>query len=110
MTNKQIAAKIRKLGKKNGLTNDRQITMRAGCYADTILNIESLKTAPRIDTLSKFSRAFGVGIEDLIYDRSEVQMELSAFIADFSERELLELIVYAKMMRKEKNNKMPKAA
>lgn len=103
MTNKQIANRIRLIGNKNGLVNDTQITKKAGYYADTIKNIEQVKTSPRLDTLSKFADALGVGIEDLIYDRTDADIELSKILRNLSEYEKTELVVYARMLLREKN-------
>ena len=87
--NRQIIDKIRELGKARGLTNDAQITKAAGVSPVMLIDMKSLKTSPRLDTLDKFANALGVSVSDLIYDDSELQAkdqlsaELMAVIDDW---------------------------
>lgn len=102
-TNTQIADKIRRYGRLVGLDNDFQITKKAGCYSSTIADIVRLKTAPRLDTLCKFADLLGITVEDLIYDRTDADVNLSRLINQLSEYEKTKVAVYIEMMVAEKN-------
>jgi len=111
LNNKQIVEKIRTFGKKTGLNTDMAICEKCDfTNRAQIRNMLSIKTAPQLDTLNKFARGLGVEIEDLIYDRTDADIELSQLLAGLSEFEKTEVIVYIRMMRKEKNKEISKAA
>lgn len=111
LNNKQIQSRIRCFAKKNGLDSDAAICKKCELENRAILGqFDRLKNMPRLDTLSKFAKGLGVQIEDLIYDRTDADMELSQLLANLSEFEKTEVIVYIRMMRKEKNKEISKAA
>ncbi len=111
LDNKAIEEKIRALGKKAGLHTDMAICEKCNFSTRTQLGkMGQLKTAPQLDTLEKFAKGLGVQIEDLIYDRTDADIELSKILPQLSEYEKTEVVVYAKMIIKEKNAKTQKAA
>ena len=111
LDNKAIENKIRALGKKTGLNTDMAICEKCNFSTRTQLGkMGQLKTAPQLDTLAKFAKGLGVQIEDLIYDRTDADIELSQLLAGLSEFEKTEVIVYIRMRRKEKNKEISKAA
>ena len=111
LSNKEIVERIRHLGKKVGLTSDFAICRQCQFENRAVLGkIDTLKTAPRLDTLEKFASGLGVAIEDLVYSRTEADMELSRTVSQLTEYEKTEVVVYAKMIIKEKNEKAKKVA
>lgn len=111
LSNKQIQEKIRYFGAKAGLKSDNAICKHCEFNDATMIGkIDKLKTAPQLDTLNKFARGLGVEIEDLIHSRTDADLELSRLLAGLSEYEKTEVIVYIRMMRKEKNKEISKAA
>ena len=63
LSNKEIVERIRHLGKKVGLTSDFAICRQCQFENRAVLGkIDTLKTAPRLDTLEKFANGLGVAI------------------------------------------------
>ncbi len=111
ISNAQIVNRIRTIAQKLSIQSDSEICRRCGFEGRSqIRNILIAKTAPQLDTLGKFARGLGVQIEDLIYDRTDADMEMSRLWAGLSEYEKMEAIVYVKMNQREKNTKNNKAA
>lgn len=111
LDNKQIQAKIRNTAKHVGLESDLAICQRCGFENRSVLGkFGNLKTAPRLDTLDKFARGLGVRVEDLIYNRSDADMEMSRYWDELSEYEKMETVVWIKMQLREKNKKKQSVA
>ncbi len=111
LDNKQIVEKIRKFGTAVGLLSDTAICKQCNISNRMVFNgIMNAKNTPQLGTLAKFAKGLGVQIEDLIYDRSDADREISRLIVDLSDYEKTEVVVYIKMMLKEKNKEIPKAA
>ncbi len=97
--NKFIQARIREIGRRVGLGSDNAICRRCGFNDATMIGkIGQLKTSPQLDTLQKFANGLGCTIEDLIYNRSDVDVDLSAQIAQMTEYQKLQMVVFAKML------------
>lgn len=102
--NKQIQERIRHFGKNAGLKSDNAICKQCKFNDATMIGkLDKMKTAPQLDTIAKFAEGLGVQIEDLIYDRTDADRELSKWVAKLTEYEKTEVVVYIKMMLKEKN-------
>ena len=111
LNNKQIQERIRFYGKKLGLDSDLAICDRCKFENRAVLGkFESLKTAPRLDTISKFADGLGVQIEDLIYNRTDADREIANLLSTMTEYEKTEVVVYIRMMLKEKNQEQRKVA
>lgn len=111
ISNKLIVSRIRTLGKKAGMTSDSEICRRCGFDGrGQIRNMLNAKTAPQLDTLDKFATSLGVMIEDLIYDRTDADMEMSQIWGKLSEYDKMETIVWIKMQLREKKQRQSKAA
>lgn len=111
LSNKDIQARIRTIGKKSGFASDRAISRQCGFNDATLIGkMDTVKNTPQIGTLDKFARGLGVRIEDLIYDTTDADREMAGVWANLSEYEKTEIVVYAKMMIKEKNENIKKAA
>lgn len=111
LDNKQIQERIRLFAKRIGLNTDLAICERCQFNNRAVLGqFDRLKNTPRLDTMAKFAKGLGVCIEDLIYDRSDADREISRLIVDLSDYEKTEVVVYIKMMLKEKNKEIRKAA
>lgn len=111
LNNKQIVERIRKFGQMAGLNNDTAVLDK--CDFDNraqLNNMLKIKTAPQLDTLNKFARGLGVQIEDLIYDRTDADMEMARLWIKLTEYEKMETIVYIKMTQREKNTELKQAA
>ena len=104
LNNKQIQERIRYFGEKAGYKSDNAICKRCNFNDATMIGkIDKLKTAPQLDTLDKFAKGLGIDIVDLIINRSDADIELSKLIKTLTEYEKTEVVVYIKMMQKEKN-------
>ena len=111
VSNKLIVSRIRILAKQAGITSDSEVCRRCGFDGrGQIRNMLNAKTAPQLDTLDKFANGLNVRIEDLIYDRTDADMEMSRIWNDLSEYQKMEAIVYVKMQIREKNKPQSKAA
>lgn len=111
LDNKSIVARVRKFGHNIGACSDAAICEKCKIGNRMALkNVSSAKTSPQIGTLDKFARGLGVRIEDLIYDTTDADREMAGVWANLSEYEKTETVVYAKMMIKEKNENIKKAA
>lgn len=109
--NEQIVNRIRQIAGKTGSVSDSEICRLCKFSNRGVLgNILKIKTAPQLDTLDKFARGLNVRIEDLIYDRTDADMEMSRIWNDLSEYQKMEAIVYVKMQIREKNKPQSKAA
>ena len=60
--------------------------------------------------MDKFARGLGVHIEDLVYSRTDADLQMAKLWPDLTEYEKTEAVVYVKMMLKEKNEKAKKVA
>lgn len=111
ISNELIVQRIRILSQRLGITTDSEICRRCKFTNRGVLdNILRIKTAPQLDTLEKFAAGLNVQIEDLIYNRTDADMELSRIWDELSEYEKTEVNVYIKMLLREKNKKTSKAA
>lgn len=109
--NEQIVNRIRQIANKTGPLSDSEICRRCKFNNRAQLgHMLKIKTAPQLDTLDKFARGLNVRIEDLIYDRTDADMEMSRIWNDLSEYQKMEAIVYVKMQIREKNKPQSKAA
>ncbi len=97
--NKFIQRRIRELGRRAGYASDNAICKRCGFNDATMIGkIGQLKTSPQLDTLERFARGLGCAIEDLIYKRGDVDIDLAAQIAQMTEYQKLQMVVFAKML------------
>ena len=111
LNNEHIVNRIRLFAKNDGLSTDSEICRRCGFTNRAQINqMLKLKTAPQLDTLDKFARGLGVRVEDLIYNRSDADMEMSRYWDELSEYEKMETVVWIKMQLREKNKKKQSAA
>ena len=111
LSNKQIQDRIRSLAGKIGLDSDSAICKRCKFENRSVLGqFDRLENTPRLDTLDKFANGLGVGVQDLIYNRTDADMEMSRIWNDLSEYQKMEAIVYVKMQIREKNKPQSKAA
>lgn len=105
LNNVQIVEKVRHLGQLMGLRSDAAICEKCNFSNRTQLGkMSNLKTAPQLDTLAKFADGLGVSVEDLIYNRTDADVELGKIIKGLTEYEKTELIVYAKTQILKKND------
>lgn len=103
LNNAQIVDKIRCFAQKQSITSDSEICRQCGFIGrGQVRNILNTKTAPQLDTINKFAQGLGVRIEDLIYDRTDADMEMARIWDDLTEYEKTETIVYIKMQQREK--------
>jgi len=111
LNNEQIVNRIREIANKAGTISDSEICRRCKfTNRGVINNILKIKTAPQLDTLDKFAAGLGVGVEDLIYDRTDADMEMSQIWGKLSEYDKIETIVWIKMQLREKKQRQSKAA
>lgn len=111
LSNEKIQQKIRKFANDIGLTSDLAICERCNFENRSVLGkFDKLKNTPRLDTLDKFARGLGVRIEDLIYDRTDADMEMARIWDDLTEYEKTETIVWVKVQQRKKNKQQSKAA
>lgn len=111
LNNEQIVNRIRQIATKTGNISDSEICRKCNFSNRGVLgNILKIKTAPQLDTLDKFARGLGVRIEDLIYNRTDADMEMSRYWDELSEYEKMETVVWVKMQLREKNKKKQSAA
>lgn len=111
LNNEQIVNRIRKIATQNGQLSDAEICRRCKINNRSQLgHMTKVKTAPQLDTLDKFARGLGVRIEDLIYNRTDVDIEMSRYWDELSEYEKMETVVWIKMQLREKNKKKQSAA
>lgn len=111
LSNKQIQDRIRSLAGKIGLDSDSAICKQCKFENRSVLGqFDRLKNTPRLDTLDKFAAGLGVGVEDLIYDRTDADMEMSQIWGKLSEYDKMETIVWIKMQLREKKQRQSKAA
>ncbi len=104
LNNEKIIARIRAFGRRAGLNSDNSICDKCKIPNRMIMyGIKNAKTAPRIDTLQKFACGLGVSVEDLIYDRTDADVNLSRLINQLSEYEKTKVAVYIEMLVAEKN-------
>lgn len=62
----KIAENVKKLRAKKGLSLEK-VARLADVSMNTVVKVENGKnTNPKIETLSKIARVFGVGVDDLI--------------------------------------------
>lgn len=88
LNNKQIVNRIRQIATKHGQVSDAEICRQCKIGNRSQLgHMTKVKTAPQLDTLDKFARGLGVAIEDLIYDRTDADMEMSRIWGDLTEYE-----------------------
>ena len=64
----QIASRIREMGLRRGLSRDSMICDAVPIHRNTILDIQNLKTTPRVDTLDKFAKVLNCSVSDIIYE------------------------------------------
>ena len=106
ISNEFIVQRIRILSKRLGITTDSEICRRCEFTNRTqIGNMLKIKTAPQLDTLEKFAKGLNVRIEDLIYNHSDADMALPQVWNELTEYEKTEVIVYIRMLLREKNKK-----
>lgn len=111
LNNTQILDKVRQFGRLAGLDTDAAICEHCGFNNRAVLGkIGIVKTTPQLGTLAKFAQGLGVEIEDLIYNRTEADTEMSRIWRNLSEYEKTEVVVYIKMQQKEKNENIKKTA
>ena len=111
LSNRDIQKKIRDLADKKGLKSDLAICERCCFDNRSVLGkFDKLKSTPRLDTLDKFARGLGVRIEDLIYDRTDADMEMARIWDDLTEYEKMETIVWVKVQQREKNKQKQSTA
>jgi len=111
LNNEQIQQRIKMFGVRQGLNSDNAICRQCKFNDATMLGrLAKLKTAPQLDTLDKFARGLGVRVEDLIYNRSDADMEMSRYWDELSEYEKIETVVWVKMQLREKNKKKQSVA
>ena len=111
LNNEQIQQRIKMFGARQGLNSDNAICRQCKFNDATMIGrLAKLKTAPQLDTLDKFARGLGVRIEDLIYNRTDADMEMSRYWDELSEYEKMETVVWVKMQLREKNKKKQSAA
>lgn len=111
LANDKIQKKIREYANKIGLTSDLAICEKCCFDNRSVLGkFDKLKSAPRLDTLDKFARGLGVRIEDLIYDRTDADMEMARIWDNLTEYEKTETIVWIKFQQREKNKQQSAAA
>ncbi len=111
LNNEQIVKRIRQIANQTEATSDSEICRK--CKFNNraqIGNMLKIKTAPQIDTLDKFARGLGVRIEDLIYDRTDADMEMARIWDDLTEYEKMETIVWVKVQQREKNKQKQSVA
>lgn len=97
--NKFIQRRIREMGRRAGMCSDNAICRACGFNDATMIGkIGQLKTSPQLDTLEKFAAGLGCTIEDLIYQRGDVDVDLAAQIAQMTEYQKLQMVVFAKML------------
>lgn len=105
LNNVQIVEKVRHLGQLMGLRSDAAICDKCKIKNRMVFNgILTAKTTPQLGTLAKFADGLGVSVEDLIYDRTDADVELGKIIKGLTEYEKTELIVYAKTQILKKND------
>lgn len=111
LSNARIQQRIKMFGAKIGLVSDNSICKRCKFNDATMIGrLAKLKTAPQLDTLDKFARGLGVRIEDLIYDRTDADMEMARIWDELSEYEKTETIVWVKVQQREKNKQKQSVA
>ncbi len=99
LDNKLIQAQIREMGRRAGLGSDNAVCRRCGFNDATMIGkIGQLKTSPQLDTLQKFAQGLQCSIEDLIYQRAEVDVDLATQISQMTEYQKLQMVVFAKML------------
>ena len=104
LNNKNIQKRIRQFAQQIGLDSDMAICQKCSFENRSVLGkFDTLKNTPRLDTLDKFARGLGVRIEDLIYDRTEADMEMARIWDNLTEYEKTETIVWVKVQQREKN-------
>ena len=105
LNNVQIVNRIKMFGEKIGLHTDAALCNKCGFTNRMVINnLQSVKTTPQLGTLAKFADGLGVSVEDLIYNRTDADVELGKIIKGLTEYEKTELIVYAKTQILKKNN------
>ena len=111
LSNKDIQKKIRNLADKKGLKSDLAICEQCRFDNRSVLGkFDKLKNTPRLDTLDKFAQGLGCRIEDLIYDRTDADMEMSRIWDELSEYEKTETIIWIKWQQREKNKQKQSVA
>lgn len=111
LDNKQIQNRIRSLAARAGLDSDSALCKRCKFENRSVLGqFDRLKNTPRLDTLDKFAQGLGVRIEDLIYDRTDADMEMARIWDDLTEYEKMETIVWVKVQQREKNKQKQSVA
>lgn len=111
LNNKQIQERIRYFGKNIGLKSDSAICERCKFENRAVLGqFDRLKNMPRLDTIARFADGLGVDIVDLIIDRTDADREITRLLSTMTEYEKTEVVVYIKMMQKEKNQEQRKVA
>lgn len=109
LNNQAIVNRIRGIGHNIGLGSDAAICK--ACDFSTrsqLARMTKLKTAPQLDTLAKFAKGLKCTIEDIVYDRSEADINLSRLIGSLTEYEKTKVVVYVEMLIAEKNKKEKK--
>lgn len=111
LNNKQIQERIRYFGKNIGLGSDSAICERCKFENRAVLGqFDRLKNTPRLDTIAKFADGLGVDIIDLIINRTDADREIANLLSTMTEYEKTEVVVYIRMMLKEKNQEQRKVA
>lgn len=111
LNNKQIQERIRYFGNAAGFKSDNAICKQCRFNDATMIGkIDKLKTAPQLDTLDKFAKGLGISIIDLIVGRSDADREIANLLSTMTEYEKTEVVVYIRMMLKEKNQEQRKVA
>ena len=106
LNNKEIVEKIREVAKQMGLMSDAAIFKKCGISNRMVFHgILNSKTSPQLRTLDKIARGLGVNIEDLVYSRTDADLQMAKLWPELTEYEKTEAVVYVKMMLKEKNEK-----
>ena len=104
LNNTNIVKNIREFGKRAGLMSDAAICKQCKISNRMVFDgIVKAKTTPQLGTIAKFADGLNVQIEDLIYNRTDADREIARLLSTMTEYEKTEVVVYIKMMQKEKN-------
>ena len=111
LNNENIVKNIREFGKRAGLNSDAAICKQCKITNRMVFDgITKAKTTPQLGTIAKFATGLGVQIEDLIYNRTDADREIANLLSTMTEYEKTEVVVYIRMMLKEKNQEERKVA
>ena len=91
---KKCGERLRAAREFLGLTQD-QVASTLNMTRNMIVNIENNNRAVKSDELYKFSKLYGVSMEELVSDENEVNMDIQLFARGFenlSEKDKQEII------------------